>query len=257
MNTLPLKDYRILITRGKGQADRFKATIEQYGGTPIMVPLLAFQLPTNLTAVESVIQRISNYEWLILTSQNGVRFFLKLIEKFHVPPHILPKIAVIGTKTEEELVRYGYKADFIPKEFVAEEFVEEFVSQLDGDTQVLLAKGNLARTIIAEAINQVASCDEVIVYETVLPKESKEQLVHVLREREAEVITFTSSSTVHHFMQIVEQYQLHPYLESLIIACIGPVAKKTAVQYGLKVEICPEVYTTEAMLKDLAIYLQK
>ena len=132
------------------------------------------------------------------------------------------------------------------------------MSKLDGDTQVLLAKGNLARTIIPKAIHQVgASCDEVIVYETVLPKENIEQLVHVLREREAEVITFTSSSTIHHFMQIVEQYQLHPYLESLIIACIGPVAKKTALQYGLKVDICPEVYTTEAMLKDLAIYLQK
>ena len=219
---------------------------------------LLFNCLTNLTAVERVIQHISNYEWFILTSQNGVRFFFKLIEKYDVPRHTLPKIAVIGTKTEEELVRYGYKADFIPKQFVAEAFVEEFVSKLDGDTQVLLAKGNLARTIIAEAINQVgASCDEVIVYETVLPKESVQQLVHVLREREAEVITFTSSSTIHHFMQIVEQYQLHPYLESLIIACIGPVAKKTALQYGLKVDICPEVYTTEAMLKDLAIYLQK
>ena len=122
MNTLPLKDYRILITRGKEQADRFKATIEQYGGTPIMVPLLAFQLPTNLTAIERMLQHISNYQWLILTSQNGVRFFFKLVEKFHVLRHTLPKIAVIGTKTEEELVRYGYKADFIPKQFVAEAF---------------------------------------------------------------------------------------------------------------------------------------
>ena len=54
MDTLPLKDYRILITRGKGQAKRFKATIEQYGGTPIMVPLLDFQLPINMIEVEAV-----------------------------------------------------------------------------------------------------------------------------------------------------------------------------------------------------------
>ena len=84
MNTLPLKDYRILITRGKEQAKRFKASIEQYGGIPIIVPLLDFQLPTNMTEVEAVIHHISNYDWLVLTSQNGVRFFFELVEKYGV-----------------------------------------------------------------------------------------------------------------------------------------------------------------------------
>ena len=114
-----------------------------------------------------------------------------------------------------------------------------------------LAKGNFARTIISDKINNVgANCDEVIVYETVLPQESVPKLVYVLQAQEVDVITFTSSSTIHHFMQIVEQYQLHLLLESLIIACIGPIAKKAALQYRLKVDICPDVYTTDAMLKN-------
>ena len=82
MNTLPLKDYRILITRGKGQANRYKAAIEHFGGIPMIVPLLDFQLPMNLSEVEAVISHISTYDWLILTSQNGVRFFFDLVEKY-------------------------------------------------------------------------------------------------------------------------------------------------------------------------------
>ena len=72
-----------------------------------------------------------------------------------------------------------------------------------------------------------------------------------MRAQEVDVITFTSSSTIHHFMQIVEQYQLHPLLERIIIACIGPITKKAALQYGLQVDICPGEYTTEAMLQEL------
>lgn len=257
MMTLPLNDYRILITRGARQAEHVKAIIEQHGGIPIMVPLLAFQVPENVEDIKNVLHRIASYDWLIVTSQNGVDFFFTLVEKYCVPRQSLPKIAVIGTKTAEALRQYGYKADFIPKAFVAEKFVEEFLKQLTADSRVLLAKGNLARTVISAAIDQAgAHCDEVIVYETVLPKESVPRLVHVLREGEVDVIMFTSSSTVHHFMEVVEHYQLHDYVESLIIACIGPIAEKTAVQYGLQVAICPTVYTTEAMLDELIRYRQ-
>ena len=80
MNTLPLKDYRILITRGKEQAERFKTIIEQYGGTPIIVPLLDFQLPDESDSrLKQTITNMSSYDWLILTSQNGVQFLFELV----------------------------------------------------------------------------------------------------------------------------------------------------------------------------------
>lgn len=256
MNTLPLKDYRILITRGKEQANLFKASIEQYGGIPIIVPLLDFQLPTNMAEVRAGIRQLSNYDWLILTSQNGVRFFFELVERYGIADS-LPKIAVIGTKTEKTLLEYGYKADFIPHQFVAESFVEEFMPLVDAGSHVLFAKGNLARTIIADEMNKAGvNCDEIIIYETVLPQESVQKLVYVIQAREVDVIMFTSPSTIHHFMQIVEQYELHPLLESLIIACIGPITKETALQYQLKVDICPSEYTTEAMLQELITYIK-
>ncbi|KWW15918.1 MULTISPECIES: uroporphyrinogen-III synthase [Peribacillus] len=251
----PLKDYQVLITRGKGQADGLKASIEENGGTPLLVPLLEFTLPDRLEEVRQCLAAIHTYDWIILTSQNGVDYFFQLLGK---RPRTLPKIAVIGSKTEVALKRYGYEADFVPSEFVAEGFVSEFITILEPGTRVLLAKGNLARSVIAEAINEGgASCDEVIIYRTVLPASSEQELVHLIKNHAIDIITFTSSSTVNHFLQIMESHELGTYIDRIVIACIGPIAAKTAVKHGLSVDVCPDVYTTDAMVADIIHFIMK
>ncbi|CAH0131952.1 hypothetical protein SRABI96_00260 [Peribacillus sp. Bi96] len=251
----PLKDYQVLITRGKGQADGLKDSIEKNGGTPLLVPLLEFTLPDHLEDVQQRLDELNTYDWIILTSQNGVEFFFKLLGK---KPVRLPKIAVIGSKTEAALKGHGYKADFVPTQFVAEGFVSEFIPLLDSGTRVLLAKGNLARAVIAETINEAGvSCDEVIIYHTVLPGSSEKQLVQLITNHEIDIITFTSSSTVNHFLQIMERHELGTYIDRIIIACIGPVAAKTAAKHGLSVDVCPAVYTTEAMVADIIRFISE
>ena len=252
---LPLKDYRILITRGKGQVEGLQTLIEKNGGTPLLVPLLDFTLPENLEEVQERLNHLSSYDWIILTSKNGVDFLFRLLGK---QLDVLPKIAVIGSKTEEALNGYGYEADFIPSEYVAESFVSEFIKLLEPDARILLAKGNLARTVIAEAINEEgALCDEIIIYHTILPEESERKLVQLIRDQKLDIITFTSSSTVNHFIKIIEQYELNTYIEGLTIACIGPICAKTATKHGLHVAVCPDVYTTEAMVEEVIRYIGK
>lgn len=226
----PLKDYQVLITRGKGQADGLKESIEKNGGTPLLVPLLEFTLPDHLEDVQQRLEELLTYDWIILTSQNGVDFFFKLLGD---QPLNLPKIAVIGSKTEAALKRHGYKADFVPAQFVAEGFVAEFNTRLDPGARVLLAKGNLARAVIAEAINEAgASCDEVIIYHTVLPRSSEKKLVRLIKNHEIDIITFTSSSTVNHFLQIMKRHELDTYIDRIIIACIGRLPLKQLKNMG-------------------------
>ncbi len=251
----PLKDYQVLITRGKGQADGLKESIEKNGGTPLLVPLLEFTLPDHMEDVQQRFEELLTYDWIILTSQNGVDFFFKLLGN---PPSKLPKIAVIGSKTEIALKRHGYKADFVPAQFVAEGFVAEFNTLLDPGARVLLAKGNLARAVIAEAINEAgAICDEVIIYHTVLPRSSEKKLVQLIKNHEIDIMTFTSSSTVNHFTQIMKSHELDTYIDRIIIACIGPIAAKTAEKHGLSVDVCPDVYTTDAMIAELIRFILK
>ncbi|MFJ5621783.1 uroporphyrinogen-III synthase [Peribacillus loiseleuriae] len=252
----PLKGYHVLITRGRSQAASLVEKVESYGGDAVVVPLIDFILPDNVEQLSHYIRHIHEYDWLILTSQNGVDYFFRLLEE--QAPVKLPRIAVIGSKTEEYLMSRGYSPDFVPLHFVAEAFVEEFIPMLKRSSRVLIAKGNLARTVIAERIREAgAQCQEMIIYQTVLPEESEQQLLGLLSLERLNIVTFTSSSTVHHFMKIVKKHHLQANLDKLIFACIGPIALKTAESYGLSVAVCPEVYTAEAMIDCLVEYITR
>lgn len=252
----PLKGYHVLVTRGKEQAADLIQTITANGGYAHSVPLLDFVLPENVDRDMNHLAHLENYDWLVLTSQNGVKFFFKLLQQVKQPKK-LPKIAVIGTKTKEALAVWGYYPDFMPDEFVAEAFVVQFVQLLDQNDKVLIAKGSLARSVICDEINRFgADCHEIIVYETVFPKTSESLLAELLRTGKMDIVTFTSSSTVKHFMKAVKKHGLLKEARETIIACIGPIAKKTAEKHGLIVHVCPDAeYTSEAMIDSLIQYL--
>lgn len=252
----PLKGSHVLITRGKSQATGLVEKVESYGGNAVVVPLLDFVLPENVNQLKNYVRHIHEYDWLILTSQNGVDYFFRLLEE--QAPVKLPRIAVIGSKTEEILNSHGFKSDFVPSNFVAESFAEEFIPMIKRGSRVLIAKGNLARTVIAKKIREAgAQCQEMITYQTVLPKESEPKLTDLLTKGRLNIVTFTSSSTVHHFMKIVNKQDLQASLDQLVFACIGPIAFETAESYGLSVAVCPKVYTAEAMIDCLAEYMSR
>ncbi|PLT32375.1 uroporphyrinogen-III synthase [Bacillus sp. V5-8f] len=253
----PLKGYNVLVTRGKEQSESLNRIIAANGGNSYAVPLIDFVLPKDPSAVKKYIVHLDEFDWLVFTSQNGVKFFFELAEQ---TPHIgnMPKIAVIGVKTKQALAEWGYQADFMPDEFVAEAFTKQFNQHLQQSDKVLVAKGNLARSVISESINRSgADCKEVIVYETILPEASEPKLAELLRNRKIDIVTFSSSSTVNHFVEVVKKHDLQTEARDLIVVCIGPVAKKTAENLGLVVHVYPDMeYTAKAMIESLIHYLE-
>lgn len=240
-----LKGKKVLITRGEEDSGAFASSIACNGGIPINLPLIRFQA-CDLTDVEKqMISSVHTYDWLVFTSKNGVDYYFQQYKE-----KSLPKIAVIGKQTEEHLKQYGHSSDFVPSKFVAETFVQEFIPLLRKEERVLVIKGNLARTVIRDHIRNFGCiCDEVILYKNEMPQESEEKLHQLLLTEEVQLVTFTSSSTVQHFMRIVNRYQLYEKINKLTFACIGPIAKKTAEECGLSVAICAEVYTMEGLLQ--------
>lgn len=252
----PLKGYHVLVTRGKEQAENLIQTITENGGISHSVPLIEFVLPQDIGKNKNHLDHLEDYNWLIFTSQNGVKFFFTILQQVKQPKE-MPKIAVIGSKTKEALASWGYSPDFMPDEFVAEAFVSQFVQLLDHNDKVLIVKGSLARSVICNEINRFgADCQEIIVYETVFPEASESLLAKLLRTGKMDIVTFTSSSTVNHFMKAVKKHGLLKEAGETIIVCIGPIAKKTAEKHGLIVQVCPdEEYTSEAMIDTLIQYL--
>lgn len=242
---------KVLLTREERDNKEFADLIIRAGGDPLLIPMIGFR-PSHLDKVAiDKLANVTDYDWIIFTSKNGVEHFFRQIAE----TSLLPKIAVIGRKTEKVLRSYGHAQQFVPSQFVAECFVEEFIPLLHKESKVLIVKGNLARNIIAKRIQENGHiCDEVILYENVMPEESEEKLCEAIKNEQIDVITFTSSSAVEHLMKVVEKYSLQSYLSLCVIACIGPIAKQTAQAYGLQVHICAEPYTIEGLVAGLMAY---
>ncbi|MBM7584856.1 uroporphyrinogen-III synthase [Bacillus pakistanensis] len=255
MVTLPLEGKEILITRGEQEAEGMSELVKQYGGIPHIVPLLAFRFYEDHKQTD-YINQLPEYEWIIFTSKNTVRFFVSLLKEKEVTFSTMKcKIGAVGDKTGELLRSFGYTPDFIPDSFTAEDFAEQFLNEGKRPKKVLIPKGNLARNILASSLREYGiSCDEWILYENYFPQKNQEKLKQLLLINELDAVTFTSSSAIHHFIKTVEKNNLKRIIEHPIYACIGPVAKETAESYGLKVEIVPERYTMEDLVEALAQY---
>ena len=100
---------------------------------------------------------------------------------------------------------------------MAETFVEEFSLYIHQGSRCLLPKGNLAREYIARSLTEHgAHVDEIVIYETYMPDESRTKLATMLAEKQLDILMFTSPSTVDHFMDVVKEYRLESQLEDCV-----------------------------------------
>lgn len=249
----PLQDKTVMIPRGKAHAKSFSELVAKFGGIPVEIPLIAFRPAAATAYLDDLIDHLHTYDWIIFTSNVTVETFFSFIKKSVK----LPKIAVIGDKTRQVLEDRGITVEFTPGHYVAEEFVEEFHSQIRKGTRIFIPKGNLARDYIASSLKKHgALVDEAVIYETYMPDDSRDKLIQMLSSGSLDILTFTSPSTIDHFMEIVERHQLHEQLKHCIVACIGPVSLRKAEDWGITVHAVPEKYTVEEMLNSIIEYLR-
>ncbi|NHM30497.1 uroporphyrinogen-III synthase [Neobacillus terrae] len=250
----PLLDKKVLVPRGKKQAKSFSQLVETFGGIPIEIPLIAFRPIQPNDELAAIFNNIKSYSWIIFTSNTTVDTFFSFLSKDEISH--LPKIAVIGERTQKVVKEKGVEVSFLPSGYVAETFAKEFVSFIKEGDKIFIPKGNLARDVIAEELRRFGTIvDEAIVYETYLPEESRLKLADLLKRNELDILMFTSPSTVDHFMAVVEENHLRDQIKECMVACIGPVTKEKLKSYGLLVHASPKVYTVEAMIKSMAEYI--
>ncbi len=257
---MDLHGKQILVTRAKAQASALSLKIKELGGIPIEMPLITCKEVADKAVINNVLELIHTYDWLVFTSKNGVDFFFQELRNFN-ESITLPtscKIAVVGQKTEEVLVSYGLTADLIPEKYVAESLLESLLKVVKKGEQVLIPRGNLARNVIPEGLrNHEIDVTDLDVYETVIEKKSKEQLYQLIKDGKIDVVTFTSSSTVDNFVQLLEGTNWRSYIGNIIFASIGPITTKTMLKHLLPVHTEPEEYTIQGMLRSVADKLKE
>jgi len=246
-----LSGKRIVITRPRHQAQEFGVALEQLGAEVVYLPVIEIAPPEYLEKLDAALKLLSDYDWVIFTSVNGVRMCLARIKELgeiQWPTGLL--VAAIGPKTAEALTMRGIRVDFVPDEYIAEA-IPPGLGAMAGK-KFLLLRADLARPALAEIIKAAGGLvDEVTAYRT-LPARPDPQALEALRSG-VDVLTFTSSSTVRNFLALVRQADLDPgsLPGAPVIACIGPITAGTARELGLTVDMVAEEYTMNGLLSAL------
>ena len=250
----PLFGKKIVITRARAQASGLLADLTRLGAHCIEVPTIRIVPPADNSPVIDAIHRIREYDWLVFTSVNGVKFFFDTLFGLGRDVRILGhlKFACIGPVTKERLSDYGIVSDILPDTFRAESVVEAFSTADIQGKSVLLPRAGKARTILPEELTRMgARVDEVTAYETVLETDAGPALNDLLEKGEIDAVTFTSSSTVTNFMSLLPEGRAAELMKQVTIASIGPITSDTIRTFGLTPTVEADPYTIDGLVAAL------
>jgi uroporphyrinogen-III synthase len=252
---LPLAGVRILVGRARHQASALSVQLEKLGAEVIEIPFIEIRKPRSCKPLDAALQSTAEYDWLILTSVNGVEALAARMKHLRISrkhfEHL--KIAAIGPATREEIESLGLKVDVVPLRYIAESVVESLKGKVEGK-RVLLARAKVARDVIPRELRKMgAQVDVVEAYETVVPASSRARLRSIMKDpkRRPHVVTFTSSSTVRNFVALLggQRRPLHTLLEGIHFASIGPITSATLRELGLPVQVEATEYTIPGLIK--------
>lgn len=256
----PLFGNRILITR---DYTRDYEPLEDLGAEIFEFPTIKTVPPESYTGLDAAIEKIETYNWLIFTSANGLKYFMKRMLQLDKDIRDMKgiKICAIGPKTAEAVRNCGIKVDIVPDEFNAEGLIETFLATLpsrtkqDGDSlkglKILLPRAEVAREIFPDKVRKLGGeIDTPTAYRAVKPEKHGKRLQRFLKEGRISVATFTSAATFHNFVEMTGTEALD-FLKGITIAAIGPVTARAIEKAGLKVTIMPEEATVKAMAEKI------
>jgi len=240
----PLAGVSVAVTRARAQASGLARRLEALGASVIQAPVIRVR---QLSDPAQPTLDPSPYDLICVTSANGVQgLFERLDDGIHprgdARALAATRIAAIGPGTARALAAHGVVADVVPERFVAESLVAALAEV--PVTRALIARAREARDVLPDALRaRGAQVDVLELYETVAEPLPAAALQAV---READYVTFTSSSTVRFFLQAAGQEAgLSPNTR---IVSIGPVTSTTLREHGLEPSIEADPYDVEGMI---------
>ncbi|MBW2323351.1 MAG: uroporphyrinogen-III C-methyltransferase [Deltaproteobacteria bacterium] len=248
--SLPLFGRTIMVTRTRTQASALSGSLAGLGARVIECPTIRLVPPDDWDEVDEAIGKITEFDWLVLTSPNGVEFLFKRLDERGRDARVLApvKLAAIGPATADKLKTYGLQADLVPEEYVAEGLIRSLRSAGISGRKILLARAARARPILPEELGAAgALVQEVTLYHTLPPEDLPPEAWQALERDELDLITFTSSSTVTNLVELLGN-RLQEFTTVVRAACIGPITAQTALKEGLNVAVEAKEYTIPGLV---------
>jgi uroporphyrinogen III methyltransferase/synthase len=222
----PLSGLTVAVTRAREQASELATRLEALGARVVRAPVI------RTSVLPGPPLDPAGYDLVCLTSPVGVATMFQRLRAGGRDARALAgaRLAVIGPGTAEALAEHGILADVVPRRAVAEGLLEA-LSEIDPPVRrALLARAREGREELLDGLRaRGAEVDVLALYETVAKPLSAGELAAV---READYITFTSSSTVRYFLEAVD-YGAATTPAARIVS-IGPATSRTLREHGLE-----------------------
>jgi len=252
----PLAGTRILVGRARHQAGSLSASLRSLGATVIEIPFIEIRKPQSYRPLDDALKNIRNYDWLILTSANGVEAMWERVRKLRITRQTLQhlQIAAIGPATKKAIVKHGLKVKMVPEEYVAESVVKGLRDKVNGK-RVVLIRAKVARDVIPEELRAAgAEVDVVEAYETVAPEKSRVRLRALMKRarRRPHIVTFTSSSTARNFAELLGNFK-SASISHVQFASIGPVTSATLRELQMPVAIEAREFTMGGLIRAIVL----
>lgn len=251
----PLFGRRVLVTRPVHQAGSLSSLLRDAGAEPVVAPTIRIAPPEDPAPLRDAASRAGEYDWLVFTSQNGVDAFFGELDRQGGDARRLgaARVCAIGPKTAQSLEARAIRPDVVPAEYRGEAAAEAMIAAgVPSGGRVLLARAAVARDALPGRLREVgAEVDVVTAYRTLPPTAEEVARIRTLFEaRSIDVVTFTSSSTVHNLVDVLGE-DAADHLEPVVVASIGPITTATAVEHGLRVDVSATEYTTAGLVEAL------
>jgi uroporphyrinogen-III synthase len=265
----PLAGTRILVGRARHQAGSLSSSLRSLGATVIEIPFIEIRKPQSYRPLDDALKNIRNYDWLILTSANGVEAMWERVRKLRMTRRNLKhlQIAAIGPATKKAIVKHGLKVKMVPEEYVAESVVKGLSDKVNGK-RVVLIRAKVARDVIPEELRAAGAAVDVIeAYETVAPEKSRTRLRALMKSaaRRPHIVTFTSSSTAKNFAELLYGSGAPPRphtdlrkvkadsFNGIQFASIGPVTSATLRELQMPVAIEAREFTMGGLIRAIVL----
>lgn len=250
---------RVLITRPLGQATVFAEKIASLGGQPVIFPTISIIKEHDLRPLHQAFSEIGSFDWIVFTSVNAVDIFFTELAARRIDIRTLAGVhlAAIGPETRRRVESTGCMVELIPTTYSVEGLCETFGLRGLADKRILLPRAAGARPLLTEGLKRLgAQVIEIPLYRTVLPDHCDLSVIQEILNRDIDIITFTSPSSVRNFIAMIGAAEIASIAADLTVAVIGPVTAAEARSCGLPVTVEAREYTTDGLLAAIVEHLR-
>lgn len=242
---------KIVVTRSSNRISKFSDKLEELGASVIPMPTIKFE-QINRDLLIAHLEEIKQYDGIIFSSSVAIDYFFQTLADLGKDSRYLAglDIVVSGGETAKNLAKYGIKADSIPQVYSKEGLLTLFSEDKAKNFKYLLPQSLSSDNSWLPKLQKYVNPVIVDCYKTITDRDSYWDLDQVTS---ASYITFTSSSTVKGFIDLIniKGLSLLDIIKGKKIVSIGPATKKTLEENKIKVDLIPPTSTIQAMVDSI------